>query len=132
MDVKPRSSTRVRTFLKAKLVFNDGNSSLDVVIRDLSETGARLQVGDSVALPDRFDVYIPKKDETRKARIRWRTDEEMGIVFENGAASAPAPSPEVTLRLSQLEAEVASLRRLVEEMRAELQSVAPERSKLAS
>lgn len=131
MDVKPRSSTRVRTFLKAKLVFNDGNSSLDVVIRDLSETGARLQVGDSVALPDRFDVYIPKKDETRKARIRWRTDEEMGIVFEDGAASTP-PAPEVMRRLSQLEGEVASLRRLVEEMRAELQSVAPERSKLAS
>ena len=136
MDVKPRSSTRVRTFLKARLVFNDGNSSLDAVIRDLSDSGARLQVGDSVALPDRFDVYIAKKDETRRARIRWRTKEELGISFEDSVASIPPPQPpssDMTQRISQLEAEVAALSHLVEEMRAELQGgVSPERPKIAS
>jgi hypothetical protein len=121
---------RVRTFLKAKLVFNDGNSSFDAVIRDLSDTGARLQIGNSVALPDRFDLYIAKKDETRRARIRWRTDEEMGVAFEENAAATPA-SPEVMRRISELEAEIEGLRHQMEELRAALgESRQP--SKLAS
>jgi hypothetical protein len=118
--MKPRNTTRIRSFLKARLIFNDGNSSLDGLVRDLSESGARLQVSDSVALPDRFDLYIAKKDETRKVRIKWRTNDEVGVAFEEIAAAPQSHNIDLARRLSELEAEVTELRRSLEELRAEL------------
>lgn len=114
----------MRAFLQARIVFNNGMSTLDCLIRDLSEGGAKLKMSDSVALPDRFDLYIVKKDETRRAKLQWRAGDEIGVAFEQSSApAAPAPaagSRDVNQRIAELEAEIAQLRRLMEEMRGEL------------
>ncbi len=112
-----RSDRRVRTLLKARLIFDDGLRSVECLVRDLSEGGARLQVGSSAVLPDRFDLYMPKKHETRHARLKWRTSEEIGIAFDDvkSRAAPPSPAEDIAERLLRLETELAELRRLLTE-----------------
>ena len=113
-----RSATRARAFLKAQIRFNNGMSTMDCVIRDLSEGGARLQLSDSVAIPNSFELHIPKRNETRRAVLHWRTSEEMGVGFQDSSLSKPEDSA-LAQRVAQLELETAALRRLLDQTRTE-------------
>ncbi len=121
-----RRETRLRTFLKGRIIFNNGNSSMDCLIRDLSGSGARLMLSQTATLPDGFDLFIPAKERTHKATLRWRKDDSIGVTFaeELVRASAPAaaePSVAALLaRIHELEAENAALRRQLKEAEAML------------
>ena len=67
-----RKETRQRVFLKGRIVFNNGSSSFDCLVRDMSSSGARLVMSDATTLPEAFDLYIPQKDRTYRATLRWR------------------------------------------------------------
>ena len=114
-----RSVTRARALLKAQIRFNSGMSTMDCVIRDLSEGGARLQLSDSVAIPSTFELYIPKRDETRRAILHWRNSEEIGVGFQGASLSEP-DTHGLLRRVAQLESDTATLRRLVETMHREI------------
>ena len=115
-----RRETRLRTFLKGRIVFNNGNSSMDCLVRDLSASGARLMLSQTATLPAAFDLIIPAKGLTHKATLRWRKDDSIGVTFAEDAAR-PAPSmadatPSALIaRIHELEAENASLRRQLKE-----------------
>ena len=118
-----RTRARQRSFLQGRLYFNNRRSSLDCLVRDISGTGAKLKVSDSVAIPESVELHIPSKDETYRARVQWRTGFEIGVTFDNDEApsivpsAAPADLPE---RVRRLETEVASLHRKVNELQNEL------------
>lgn len=76
-----RPSPRVRTFLAGRLIFNQGASSLDCIIRNVSETGAKLEASGSVTVPECCDLLILAKGETRPVRIVWRHEETIGVHF---------------------------------------------------
>ncbi len=115
-----RRETRLRTFLKGRIIFNNGNSSMDCLIRDLSASGARLMLSQTATLPASFDLIIPAKGLTHKATLRWRKDDSIGVTFAEDAAR-PAPSladatpAALIARIHELEAENASLRRQLKE-----------------
>jgi hypothetical protein len=120
-----RREARQRVFLKGRIVFNNGASSFDCLVRDLSATGARLMMSDATTLPDAFDLYIPQKDRTFRATLRWRREDGIGVVFEQLARTAAAPpDPAATdasvsallKRIGELETENAALRRLLATM----------------
>ena len=54
---------------------------VDCTIRNLSATGARLQVPTSVAIPDRFE-FAEAGAAKRPATVVWRKGDLMGIRFE--------------------------------------------------
>ncbi len=119
MSSEQRQDIRKRTFLKGRILFNKGASSMDCLIRDLSETGARLELSETSTLPEVFDLYIPQKDETFRSALRWRRDGGVGIVFTDHqakpTAAEPAPMPDASIgvllrRIAELEAENAALR----------------------
>ena len=43
-----RLTPRLRSFLKGRVLFNGGQNSLDCLIRDISSSGARLELSASV------------------------------------------------------------------------------------
>lgn len=88
--MQERVSSRVRAFLQGRAVFNNGFASLDCTVRDISETGARLEMASSVTLPDQFDLHIPKKGVTHRARIVWRRDVEVGVTLQEDLEARPA------------------------------------------
>jgi hypothetical protein len=75
-----RAVSRRRTFLKGVLTFNSGNSSEDCLVRDLTETGALIELPHPEA-PGSFDLLIPSKAMRSSARIVWRVGGRMGLRF---------------------------------------------------
>jgi hypothetical protein len=117
-----RSAPRNRTFLNAKAIFNNRQSTLDCVVRDMSSTGARLELSEAIVLPDCFDLYVLRRDATYRARITWRHGGEIGVAFENANAPAQSP-PDLAARVQHLEAEIGLQRLLISQLRAELDAV---------
>ena len=122
-----RREARQRVFLKGRIVFNNGSSSFDCLVRDMSATGARLVMSDATTLPEAFDLYIPQKDRTYRATLRWRREDGIGVTFGDDPARTPAPpipdsvASEASLsmllkRVGELETENAALRRLLASM----------------
>jgi hypothetical protein len=80
-----RAVLRRRTFLKGVLAFNNGNSSEDCLVRDLTETGALIEAPHPNALLQ-FDLVIASKSLRRPARVAWRSGVRLGLDFQTSAA----------------------------------------------
>jgi hypothetical protein len=141
MSAEHRHEVRQRVFLKGRICFNHGSSTMDCLVRDLSSTGARISLSETATLPEVFDLYIPQKERTYRATLRWRRVDGIGVTFDEAAVKVPdpkaaapkpapaAPEPEpaadiavLLRRITELEAENAALRRLLTGM---AQSAAP-------
>ena len=113
-----RSSLRSRSFLSAKIIYNHGACTVDCVVRNLSETGAKLKVSEAVTIPQHFELLLGH-GHSHRAAIRWRSGEEVGVAFldaASSAATAPAKGDvdELHKRIADLEQENARLRALIE------------------
>jgi PilZ domain len=118
-----RISARQKSFLRGCIQFNNRRTTIDCLVRDISETGARLIFSDSVSVPDVVELYIPQKEQTLRAHVQWRRGDELGIAFAKGAR-APAPSGQgesgLTERVEKLEAEIAALKKMFKRLKAEV------------
>jgi hypothetical protein len=117
-----RLSTRQKSFLQGRIYFNNRRSTVDCLIRDYSEAGARLKFSETIAVPEAIELYIPNREEIHRARVEWRNGSEMGVSFGEEMRS-PSIAPEASqgdlaARVQTLEGEVAALRRTVNELRA--------------
>lgn len=113
-----RTVTRQKSLLRGRIHFNHKRAAIDCVIRDVSETGARLVFSSVVPVPDAFDLYIPQKETTLRAQVQWRHGDEIGVIFAQVAPMAdetPAEA-EIAERMHKLEAEVAHLRRMLKRL----------------
>ena len=113
-----RTSDRIRTFLRAQIIFNNRMSTIDCIIKNISPTGARVALSDALAVPTEFEIYIPQRGRSYHARLVWRDKESIGVDFidahaETAAALAPT-QPEVPVagdaRLRELEVQNAELK----------------------
>ncbi|MDO8360795.1 MAG: PilZ domain-containing protein [Devosia sp.] len=70
-----------RTTLKVgHIVFNNGRSTIDCTVRNLSAKGAKLLVASVVGIPDTFDLMLD--GHTRQpCRVAWRRLKELGVSF---------------------------------------------------
>jgi len=121
-----RKSTRQKSFLRGCIYFNNRRSATDCLIRDISSTGARLIFSDTVSIPDLVELYIPQKEQTLRARVQWRHGDEVGIAFGALATGRSKRDEELAERLEKLEAEVASLRKMLKRLKAEVAGDADE------
>src|SRR4051794_3450993 len=78
---EPRNSPRQRSLMGASLSFHNGRSTVDCLVRNISESGARLSVSPAVSLPQTIELLIPQKGTTRAARVVWRSESEVGVAF---------------------------------------------------
>ena len=115
-----RTSVRHKSLLRGRIYFNNRQSVVDCLVRDLSGEGAKLIFADTASIPDKIDLYIPQKEQTLHARVCWRSDEEVGIAFKSAQAPARPSDADLADRVEQLEAQVASLRRILKRLKAEV------------
>ncbi len=125
-----RRSVRNKSFLRGCVYFNKRRGALDCLIRDLSDSGARIIFSDSVSVPDVVDLYIPQKERTVRARVQWRHGYEIGLDFPASTRtqeSPPVPAiGDLAQRVAQLETEIASLQRMVRRLRREAKAASNE------
>lgn len=76
-----RDNQRLRQYKAAKLIFNDDQSVIDCVLRDLSPTGARVRLGDLlVDCPQQLVLKI-SDGVTFSADVMWHRNNELGLQF---------------------------------------------------
>ena len=119
-----RLLSRQKSFLQGRIYFNNRRSTVDCLVRDYSDAGARLKFSETIAVPEVIELFIPNREEVHRARVEWRSGNEMGVSFGE-EARAPSIAPDaaqpgdLATRVQRLEAEIATLKRLVNELRSE-------------
>jgi two-component system cell cycle response regulator len=86
MDDK-RKIARRRVLKVGKIVFADAIRVLDCTIRDLSGEGARLIVGNTVGVPDTFQLFEKSTGKLYPATVIWRQNDAVGVKFDGPATS---------------------------------------------
>ncbi len=70
-----------RTLLSGKIFFNFGQSSIDCVVRRLTEEAATLEMESSLGVPEQFQLRIAGRD-VLTCRVIWRSDRQVGVAIE--------------------------------------------------
>ncbi|MDI1342947.1 MAG: PilZ domain-containing protein [Pseudolabrys sp.] len=114
-----RRASRNKSFLRGFVYFGNGPSAVDCTVRDISDTGARLKFVGLPASSETLTLTIPAKGQTFKAKVIWQQSNEIGIAFLEVPAAAVEKSSDADLsvRVEKLEAEIASLKHLIREIR---------------
>ena len=74
-----RTIFRKRVLKTAQIILSDKAPKLDCAVRNLSNTGACLQVSTTYGLPMSFEVVLDGV--CRPCRAVWRTDNKIGVTF---------------------------------------------------
>ena len=114
-----RASDRTRSFLKAVIEFANGASKLDCIVKNISTTGARVDVTAAVSIPKEFNLNIPHRGEVFRSEMVWREGNSLGVRF----LSSQAADDEPRRSDSGLEAENARLRLRVRELTRRLEQL---------
>jgi hypothetical protein len=92
-----RQAERIRSFLRAQIVFNNRMSTIDCIIKNISQTGAKVALNESLTVPTEFEIDIPQKGRSHRARLVWRDKDAIGIQFTDSKPLMTSPTPQVGL-----------------------------------
>lgn len=81
-DAERRRERRRRSLKGAIVRFNNSLIAREAVVRDMTETGARLKVMDAWLLPEKIRFQFNGEANSRAARVVWRERGEAGVSFE--------------------------------------------------
>ena len=131
-EPEKRASDRIRSFLRAQIIFNNRMTTIDCIIKNISATGARIALNDTLAVPTEFDIYIPQRGCSHHARLIWRDKDSIGVDFtdvQQPMPAAPAPAaPEPhgfggEARLRDLENQNAELKARIRKLTQKLEDL---------
>ncbi len=124
-----RRPERARSLLRAQIIFNQSLSTIECVVKNISATGAKLALSDTLTVPSEFDVHIPQKGKTYHARMVWRDTAAIGVEFiqpeahtEDGAHPEQSLS-EIEKRMRALQLQNAELKIRVRELSKRLEDL---------
>jgi hypothetical protein len=75
-----RRAPRLRTF-KGGLITFGAAPAIDCLIRNMSATGAALEIGIAAGIPAEFTLVIKPEFVKRNCRVAWRSDKRIGVPF---------------------------------------------------
>lgn len=78
--VESRRSARNR-ILKAGTI-DLGGGAIDCTVRNLSATGAALEVADQAGIPERFILVISADAARLACHVVWRKGRRLGVAFD--------------------------------------------------
>jgi PilZ domain len=84
--VETRAATRYRVMKPAQI--EHGGDKISCTIRDLSITGAALEVSDPTSIPAKFTLVVPEDGLKLLCRVVRRTDFRIGVAFDLADAVA--------------------------------------------
>lgn len=83
-----RGVKRLRTLKQGKIIISNW-TSIDCLIRDISDHGARIALGGLADLPAEFRLYIVSSHTLIPAELEWRRSLLAGLRFTGPAEPAP-------------------------------------------
>ncbi|MGH6830218.1 MAG: PilZ domain-containing protein [Methylocella sp.] len=84
-----RVARRSRVLKDGKIVALNYCSVVNCRVRDISATGAKIQISSQTEVPDQFRLMMPGDNSIREAKVMWRRGDYLGAMFTSGARQAP-------------------------------------------
>ena len=103
-----RKSRRQRTYLCGRIAFNTRSSTMDCLIRNLSQHGAMLEFPGPIVPPYETDLCILSRGESRRARLIWWDSLRAGFGMDGPSADSVV-SIETARLIRKLKADRAAL-----------------------
>ena len=79
--IERRVAPRHRVLKQGMLAFRGGGGA-DCTVRNISSTGARIEIASPVGLPDQFTLVITADHFMRHCHAVWSADRRIGIAFD--------------------------------------------------
>lgn len=76
-----RKILRHRVLKAGKIAFNRG-AVIDCTVRNLSKSGARLDVASQFGVPDQFVLLIEREGLRYSCHVEWRKENQIGVSFQ--------------------------------------------------
>jgi hypothetical protein len=76
-----RIAQRHRVLKGGTISFN-GAAGISCTVRNLSETGAALDVISPVGIPERFSLVLDGDERGKPCHVVWRKEKRIGIAFD--------------------------------------------------
>lgn len=76
-----RLHPRRRVIKSGKVLFHDGFSTFDCVIRDVSDAGAKLKAETPQFIPDEIELLVDQQELIYPCAVLWRRGSELGVRF---------------------------------------------------
>jgi PilZ domain len=109
-DALPVETRRsIRVVLQARASYGDGAISTQCTVNELSDASARISIASSFSLPETFDISIPQRGISCRAKLIWRRGDQAGIEFLEADPALSVTSDPVA-RIKTLETENAKLK----------------------
>jgi hypothetical protein len=77
--VESRRASRHRVLKAGTIEF--GGGAINCMIRNLSASGAALEVSNQVGIPERFILVVPADGLHLPCNIAWRKERRIGVTF---------------------------------------------------
>jgi hypothetical protein len=75
-----RIASRRRVLKAGSIKF--GGGSIGCTVRNISDTGAALEVVSPLYIPDRFKLIVQTDNLNRPCHVVWRKERRIGVVFD--------------------------------------------------
>lgn len=76
-----KAPPRERQLKAVQIIFNNGYSTYNAILRDISEGGARIETKHVLDIPDVFTLKFTHDNTVHQCSLVWRGENEIGIKF---------------------------------------------------
>ena len=118
-----RKSDRQRLFLRGFIRTPHNDATIDCIVRDVSEAGAKLRFRCPPQIDEVFELHVPAKGQIVQSKVVWVDDCEVGISFDSIVAVGTAPSSsdgELSVRMARLEDEITALKKTLNRLQKQV------------
>ena len=77
--IEKRAAQRYRVFKGGTITFE--NSGIACTVRNMSDSGAAIDLENPVTLPQSFTLSISRDNIVRNCRTVWRSERRIGLAF---------------------------------------------------
>jgi hypothetical protein len=114
-----RQGARDRVILGSVASINDRGSTMDCVVRNISEGGVCVEFDETAKLPEEMRLTITQKDCSFFARTMWRRAGRVGLAFRTVTAAGLPATTDLDERLRRSEQKKRQLQRRIRELTGE-------------
>jgi PAS domain-containing protein len=79
---RPNVKARGRVLLAGKVIFNFGQSTINCMVRRITDDGATIEVESGLGVPETFQLSISSEGLVQPCRVAWRSEKEIGLTFD--------------------------------------------------
>ena len=97
-----RQSVRDKVLYGGVAEFNERGSTMDCVVRNISERGACVELDQAAKPPQEMNLTIARKGRSFLAKLIWRQANKVGLAFRIMTSDRPVDDLDERLRKSEI------------------------------